>query len=428
VSGVRPQARTALALAAVWAIFWQPFDAPLARGDDAGTGAPAGPLVGQPLLRTGDSWLRGLTLNGDTLAFVRTETIRHGDDVFQGEGIFAIPLSGTEPRSARRLVAADLPDAAAYAAMVAREERAEKAGAAPSPVGFSSLDDRFLLSATGGRLLWTENGELKVMTPPEGPVETFARSVLHYDVVADDVLWMNRDMLMHRSTRGGVAQVLLRAVRGTVAHLDEDEMVVAQTAGKRTRLIVYRARDGVTRVVGTVPFAARPLAADHEHIYLDAGARLVAYAMTTEKVVEISRVPAQLDSAVVVGPFILWQLRDSWKLWRSRIDGSDQPTVIANPFRVEAVCGRQVIQGESSGRIRALSVPDGVEATVATSPQAGPVRYLFRGPHHLYWQTKGTIYRVPFECEGPNPFPLHGMPPEGNRNGRPYTVDGNPFE
>jgi hypothetical protein len=75
-----------------------------------------------------------------------------------------------------------------------------------------------------------------------------------------------------------------------------------------------------------------------------------------------------------------------------------------------------------------LSVPDGIETTVATSPQAGPVRHLFRGPHHLYWQTKGTIYRVPFECDGPNPFPLHGMPPEVNRSGQPYTVDGNPFE
>jgi hypothetical protein len=406
------------------------IDAPMAHGADAGVGISAGPLVGEPILRTTDPWVRFLTLNGDTLAFIQTETIRHGDDVFKGDGIFAVPLSGAGARSARRLVAADLPDAAAYAAMERREERDEKAGAVPfeSPLGFST-DNASWLSAADGRLFWKdERADLKAMTPPQGAVETFAPPIFNFDVLADDVLWMNRDTLMHRPTRGGVARVLLPRVRGTATRLDEDAMVVAQKDGKRTRLIVYRARDRVARVVGSVPFTARPLAGDVDHIYLDAGRRLVAYSTASATVVEIARVPSKLDKAVVVGPFIIWQLQDSWKLWRRRIDGSDPPTVIANAFRVEAVCGRRVMQGESSGRIRALSVADGVESTVATSREPGSVRYLFRGPHHLYWQTKGTIYRVPLECEGRSPFPLHGMPPEVNRNGEPNTIDGSAFD
>jgi hypothetical protein len=204
---------------------------------------------------------------------------------------------------------------------------------------------------------------------------------------------------------------------------EEDQVIAAQADGKRTKLIVYRAREDVTQVIGSLSFAARPLAADEEHIYLAAGPRLVAFTTATAKTVEIARVPGQLDSAVAVGPFILWQLSDSWKLWRRRIDGSDQPTVIADAFRVEAVCGQRIMQGEASGRIRALSVADGAETTAAASPERGPVRYLFRGPHHLYWQTNGTIYRVLLECDGGNPFPLRGVPPSVARAGRLYTID-----
>jgi hypothetical protein len=108
---------------------------------------------------------------------------------------------------------------------------------------------------------------------------------------------------------------------------------------------------------------------------------------------------------------------------RRRIDGSDQPIVIADPFRVEAVCGETVLQGESDGRIQALTVADRTQRTIARSPVRGPALYLFRTSHYLYWQTNGTIYRAPLECDGPNPFPERGEPPEVNRNGVPYMLD-----
>jgi hypothetical protein len=411
---------------------------PQARAGDGGppAGKRSGPPVGQVVLRTDDPWLRCLSFDADTLFFVENERIKHDKTVFVGDGIFTVAVggAGAGPPPARRLVAASLPDRAEWARMLRADEEAQKAGAAPGPI--SADDDgggvtnagptRFWLSPSGGRLFWMESGDLKVMTPPTGAIETFARSLYTYDVVADQVLWRKGGVLMHRRASGGDARVLLRSVRGTAVHQGADEMIVAQADGKRTTLLAYRPREDATRVVGSVPFAARPLAADDARVYLAAGARLISLSTATGTVAEIGRAAGELDTAVVVGPFVLWQSRDSWRLWRRRIDGSDAATMIAGAFRIEAVCGALVMVGESSGRIRALNVTDGSEQTIATSAERAPARYLFRAADHLYWQTKGTIYRAPIECEGANPLPPRGLPPTGGREGS-YTIDGDPF-
>jgi hypothetical protein len=410
---------------------------PHARTGDGGppAGMRTGPPVGQVVLRTDDAWLRCLSFDADTLFFVESERIRHDRTVFAGDGIFAVTAGDPGPGVLRRLVPAELPDRAEWARMLRAEEEAQKAGAAPAPIfgdddGSSVANTgptRFWLSSAAGRLFWTEGGDLKAMTPPAGPIETFAHSLYTYDVVADQVLWRKDAVLMHRRAAGGDARVLLRSVRGTLPHERAGEMIVAQADGTRTKLIAYRPREDATRIVGSVPFAARPLATDDAHVYLAAGARLVSVSTATGAVAEIARASGDLDTAVVVGPFVLWQARDSWELWRRRIDRSDAPAMIAKAFRIEAVCGVLVMVGESSGRIRALDVADGSERTIATSPERAPVRYLFRAARHLYWQAKGTIYRLPLDGDGPNPLPPRGLPPTGGRDGS-YTIDGDAFE
>ncbi|HEY7376000.1 MAG TPA: hypothetical protein VIF57_27820 [Polyangia bacterium] len=430
--------RAGAIVAAVLSLACPARERPQTRAGDGGppTGKRSGPPVGQVVLRTDDPWLRCLSFDADTLFFVANERIRHDRTVFVGDGIFAVDLgrAGPGPAPPRRLVAAPLPDRAAWARMLRAEEEAQKAGAAPGPM-FGDDDNpgatnagptRFWLSSSGGRLFWIEDGDLKVMTPPGGAIETFAHSLYAYDVVADEVLWRKDGVLMHRRAAGGDARVLLRSVRGTTVREGANEMIIAQAAGKRTTLLAYRPREDAPRVVGSVPFTARPLAADDARVYLAAGARLLSLSTATGSVAEIGRAGGEVDSAVIVGPFVLWQARDSWKLWRRRRDSSDAPTTIAAAFRIEAVCGALVMVGESSGRIRALNVADGSEQTIATSPERAPARYLFRAAHHLFWQANGTIYRAPVECEGPDPLPPRGLPPMGGRQGS-YTIDADPF-
>jgi len=423
--------------AAMLALACPARERPRARAGDGSatrTEKPAGPPVGQVVLRTDDSWLRCLSFDAGTLFFVQSERIRHDRTVFVGDGIFAVAAGDPGPRVSRRLVPAVLPDRAEWARMLRADEEAQKAGAAPAPIFgddggpgvVNTGPTRFWLSSAGGRLFWTESGDLKTMRPPGGAIQTLAHSLFTYDVVADQVLWNKDGVLMYRRAAGGDARVLLRSVRGTVVREGADEMIVAQADGKRTKLFAYRPREDAPRIVGSVPFATRPLAADDARVYLAAGARLVSLSTATGAVAEIGRASGDLDSAVVVGPFVLWQSRDSWKLWRRRSDGADAPALIARAFRIEAVCGALVMVGEASGRIRALNVADGSEQTIATSPVRDPARYLFRAAHHLYWQARGTIYRVPLECDGPNPLPPRGLPPTGGRDGA-YTIDADTF-
>ena len=405
----------AVGVAAVLLSSWSP-----ARGGDAGTPGKttAAIPVGQVVLRTKDPWLRWLALGGDTLYFVQDESVRYADDQFKGDGIFGVAVNGPAAGSARRFVAADLPDHDAWARMLAAQEEREKLGAPPEPAReegevvtiTGDSPDRFWVFSAGGRLYWKEYGDLKAMTLPAGPVETIGRSD-GYAVLADKVVWMQGRALWRRPAAGGEARVLLRAVRGVFTREGEDALVIAQADGKRTRLIDYQARTDATRTIGSVPFAATPVAVDDGHVYLDAGRRLVSYETATATTTELARVPGKLRSAVLVGAFIVWEARDGRKLWRRRVDGGDQPTVIAESFNIDVVCGGQVFQGDAHGEIRALDVARGTTSIIARSPDENPVRYLFRAPHDLFWQTNGTIYRVPFECEGRNPLPPRGMAP-----------------
>src|SRR5262252_9631736 len=118
----------AVVVAALLLSSWSP-----ARGGDAGTPGKttAAIPVGQVVLRTKDPWLRWLALGGDTLYFVQDESVRYADDQFKGDGIFGVAVNGPAAGSARRFVAADLPDHDAWARMLAAHEEREKLGAQP---------------------------------------------------------------------------------------------------------------------------------------------------------------------------------------------------------------------------------------------------------------------------------------------------------